>query len=42
MGVLRSIDASPDDRLKCLCRGAVFGKLKVSAGGTAIVRANIS
>jgi len=37
MGALRSIDASPDYRLKCLSRGAVFGKLKVLAGGTAIV-----
>jgi hypothetical protein len=32
----------PDYRLKCLSRGAVFGKLKVLASGTGIVRAKIS
>jgi hypothetical protein len=42
MGALRSIDTRSDYRLKCLSRIAVFGKLKVLAGGTAIVRANIS
>jgi hypothetical protein len=36
------MDASPDDRRKCLRRGAVFGKLKVLASDTAIVRAKIS
>jgi hypothetical protein len=36
------IDASSDYTLKRLSRGAVFGKLKVLAGGTAIVRAKIS
>jgi hypothetical protein len=42
MDALRSIDASPDYRLKRLSRRPVFGKLKVLAGGTAIVRAKIS
>jgi hypothetical protein len=37
---VQSIDASPDYTLKRLSRG--FGKLKVLAGGTAIVRAKIS
>ncbi len=42
MGVLQSMDASPDYKRKCLSCGAVFGKLKVLAGSTAIVRAKIS
>jgi hypothetical protein len=42
MGALRSIDARPDYRLKCLRRSAVFGTLKGLAGRTAIVRATIS
>ena len=42
MGALPSMEASPDDRRKCLRRGAVFGKLKGLAGSTAIVRATIS
>jgi len=40
--IFHSMDASPDYRRKCLRRGAVFGTLKVLAGSTAIVRANIS
>lgn len=42
MGALRPIDARPDYRLEYLRRSAVFGKLKVLAGGTAIVRAPIA
>jgi hypothetical protein len=36
------MEASPDDKRKCLRRGAIFGTLKGLAGGTAIVRATIS
>jgi hypothetical protein len=42
MGALPAMEASPDDRRKCLRYGVVCGTLKGLAGGTAIVRVTIA